>query len=41
VDAIALASHGRSGVTRALLASVAEEVLRHSDKPVFVVRPPR
>jgi nucleotide-binding universal stress UspA family protein len=41
VDAIVLASHGRSGVTRALLASVAEEVLRNSDKPVFVVRPPR
>jgi nucleotide-binding universal stress UspA family protein len=39
VDAIVLASHGRAGLTGALLASVAEEVLRHSDKPVFVVRP--
>jgi nucleotide-binding universal stress UspA family protein len=38
-DAIVLASHGRSGVTRALLASVAEEVMRQTDKPVFVVRP--
>jgi nucleotide-binding universal stress UspA family protein len=40
-DAVVLASHGRSGVTRALAASVAEEVLRHADLPVFIVRPPR
>jgi nucleotide-binding universal stress UspA family protein len=38
-DAIVLASHGRAGVTRSLLASVAEEVLRQSERPVFVVRP--
>ena len=38
-DAIALASHGRSGVVRTLMGSVAEAVLRGSDKPVFVVRP--
>jgi nucleotide-binding universal stress UspA family protein len=36
-DAIALASHGRSGVKRALLGSVAEEVLRHAKSPVYVV----
>jgi nucleotide-binding universal stress UspA family protein len=38
VDAITIASHGRSGVARRLFGSVAEEVLRDSDKPVFVVR---
>jgi nucleotide-binding universal stress UspA family protein len=38
-DVTVLASHGRAGVTGVLLASVAEEVLRQSDKPVFVVRP--
>jgi nucleotide-binding universal stress UspA family protein len=38
-DAIVLASHGRSGVTAALLASVTAEVLRHAERPVFVVRP--
>jgi nucleotide-binding universal stress UspA family protein len=39
VDGIVLASHGRAGVTRALLASVAEDVLRRSDRPVLIVRP--
>jgi nucleotide-binding universal stress UspA family protein len=39
VDAIVLASHGRSGIGRALLGSTAEGVLRHSEIPVFVVRP--
>jgi nucleotide-binding universal stress UspA family protein len=40
-DAIVLASHGRAGLTRAPLSSVAEEVVRQSDQPVLVVRPPR
>jgi nucleotide-binding universal stress UspA family protein len=40
VDAITMASHGRSGVARGLLGSVAEQVLRGCDKPVFIVRPP-
>ncbi|MFN7132915.1 MAG: universal stress protein, partial [Myxococcales bacterium] len=39
VDAICLSSHGRSGVTRALLGSVAEEVIRRSTRPVLIVRP--
>ena len=39
VDAIALASHGRSGLARTVLGSVAEAVLRGSKRPVFVVRP--
>jgi nucleotide-binding universal stress UspA family protein len=36
---IALATHGRKGLTRALAGSVAEEVLRRSPVPVFAVRP--
>jgi nucleotide-binding universal stress UspA family protein len=37
-DVIVLGSHGRGGVTRALIGSVAEDVLRHAPCPVFVVR---
>jgi nucleotide-binding universal stress UspA family protein len=40
VDAIAMSSHGRGGVRRALLGSVTEAVVRASDKPVYVVRSP-
>lgn len=39
VDSMCIASHGRSGVLRAILGSVAEEILRRSHKPVYVVRP--
>jgi nucleotide-binding universal stress UspA family protein len=39
-DVTVLASHGRTGITRALLASVAEAVLRGSETPVLVVRRP-
>jgi nucleotide-binding universal stress UspA family protein len=39
-DALVLASHGRSGLARSLMGSVAEAVLRGCRKPVFVVRPP-
>lgn len=38
IDLIALTTHGRSGVKRFLLGSVAEKVLRHSSKPIFLVR---
>jgi nucleotide-binding universal stress UspA family protein len=38
VDVIALASHGRSGLTRALLGSVAEQIARQSPRPVLMVR---
>jgi nucleotide-binding universal stress UspA family protein len=38
-DAITLASHGRTGLARGLFGSVAEAVVRDSDRPVFVVRP--
>jgi nucleotide-binding universal stress UspA family protein len=37
-DAIVVASHGRGGLARTLLGSVAEAVLRGSETPVFVVR---
>ncbi|NDC37297.1 MAG: universal stress protein [Proteobacteria bacterium] len=36
-DLIVIASHGRSGVRRVLLGSVAERVLRHAPCPVLVV----
>jgi nucleotide-binding universal stress UspA family protein len=37
VDVVALASHGRSGLSRALIGSVAEQVARQSPRPVFIV----
>ncbi len=38
IDLIAMATHGRTGVQRAVRGSVAEEVLRRSNKPVLLVR---
>ena len=38
-DAIAIGSHGRRGLRRLFLGSVAEYVVRHSPIPVFVLRP--
>jgi nucleotide-binding universal stress UspA family protein len=38
VDEVVLASHGRTGVSRILLGSVAEEVVRRAPCPVTVVR---
>jgi len=37
-DLIVIGSHGRSGFQRALLGSVAEQVMRHASCPVLVVR---
>ena len=37
-DLIVIASHGRSGMRRALFGSVAEGVMRNAPCPVFVVR---
>lgn len=37
VDLIVIGSHGRSGISRALVGSVAEEVLRHATCPVLIV----
>jgi len=39
VDLICLTSHGRGGITRAVLGSVAGGVLAQSRRPVLVVRP--
>jgi nucleotide-binding universal stress UspA family protein len=39
VDAICVGSHGRSGVTRALMGSVAESVARRAQRPVLIIRP--
>lgn len=37
-DLVAVGSHGRDGVSRVLLGSVAETVVRRSSTPVLVVR---
>jgi nucleotide-binding universal stress UspA family protein len=37
-DIIVIASHGRGGISRLLLGSVAEGVMRHASCPVLVVR---
>jgi nucleotide-binding universal stress UspA family protein len=38
-DLIAMATHGRSGLTRLIRGSVAERVLRHSPVPVYLANP--
>ena len=38
IDHVVMGSHGRSGVTRILLGSVAESVVRRSPIPVTIVR---
>jgi nucleotide-binding universal stress UspA family protein len=37
LDLIVIATHGRRGLDRALLGSVAEKVIRHAEAPVLVV----
>jgi nucleotide-binding universal stress UspA family protein len=39
-DLLMLATHGRSGPSRWIWGSVADKVLRSSDIPVFLIRPP-
>ena len=39
VDVIALATHGRSGLKRLVLGSVADKLIRGADIPVLVLRP--
>jgi nucleotide-binding universal stress UspA family protein len=39
VDLVAMATHGRSGVARWLLGSVAETVLRSTHCPLLLIRP--
>ncbi len=38
VDLIAMSTHGRNGIKRFFLGSVAEKVLRDAPKPVFLIR---
>jgi len=40
VDLIAMSTHGRSGVGRWIFGSVAEKVLRGTNKPILLVRVP-
>ncbi len=40
VDLVVLGTHGRTGVARVLLGSVAENVIRHSSIPVLTVKTP-
>lgn len=37
-DLIVMSTHGRTGLIRLLMGSVAEQVIRHASCPVFVVR---
>jgi universal stress protein A len=37
-DVVVIGSHGRTGLSHALIGSVAETVVRHSSCPVLVVR---
>jgi len=37
VDLVIISMHGRSGLKRALIGSVAEQVVRYADCPVLVV----
>ena len=39
VDALALTTHGRGGLTSLLLGSAARELVRQAGRPVFLVRP--
>ena len=38
IDLIAMSTHGRSGIGRWLLGSIADRVVRHSEKPVLLLR---
>jgi nucleotide-binding universal stress UspA family protein len=38
IDLIAMSTHGRSGVSRWLLGSVAEKIIRHATKPIVLLR---
>ena len=40
-DLVIMATHGRSGVSRWVMGSVAERVIRWSCVPVLIVRPPQ
>jgi nucleotide-binding universal stress UspA family protein len=37
-DLVAMATHGRSGIDRFVMGSIAEKVVRHTTKPVLLIR---
>jgi nucleotide-binding universal stress UspA family protein len=39
-DVVVVASHGRRGLSRALMGSVAEQLTRRTTRPVLVLHPP-
>lgn len=39
IEMVAMTTHGRSGISRLLFGSVAEQVVRHVSVPVLVLRP--
>lgn len=39
VDAIAIATHGRGGVARLMMGSVATGIIQYAGRPIFIVRP--
>ena len=41
VDLIVMGTHGRTGLSRALMGSVAEHVVRHSPCPVLTFKQPQ
>jgi len=39
IDIIIMGTHGRTGFEHILIGSVAEKVVRHSERPVLIVKP--
>jgi nucleotide-binding universal stress UspA family protein len=39
IDLVAMTTHGKSGLRRAVMGSIADAVIRESGKPVLVIRP--
>ncbi len=39
IDLIVMTTHGRTGLSRVLMGSIAEKVVRHSSVPVLTVKP--
>jgi nucleotide-binding universal stress UspA family protein len=38
IDAVCIATHGRSGISRTIFGSVADRLIRESGKPVLVIK---